>query len=186
MGYIIFLDRDGVINQDSSAYIKNPSEFHFIPKSPEAIALLTRHGFDVILITNQSAIGRKMVTQKVLDRIFDKLKRGVAKVDGYITDIYFCPHTPDAGCDCRKPLPGMIRQALADHNTDPSQSLMVGDSAKDIECGLLAGCAKNLLVATGNGKNAVKTLGDKGIIPDFYGADLFEVAQWIIRHVNIA
>jgi len=185
MGYIVFLDRDGVINKDSSAYIKNPSEFHFIPKSPEAIALLTRHGFDVILITNQSAIGRKMVTQTVMDTIFDKLKRGVAKVNGHITDIFFCPHTPDAGCNCRKPHPGMITRALADYNIDPGQSLMVGDSAKDIECGLAAGCAKNLLVATGNGKNAIKALAEKGIIPDFYGADLFEVAQWIIRHVNL-
>ncbi len=184
MGYIIFIDRDGVINQDSPAYIKDPSEFHFIPKSCEAIALLTRHGFDVILITNQSVIGRKMVTQKVLDAIFDKLKTGVAKAGGHITDIFFCPHAPDAGCDCRKPLPGLIIQAIRTYNIDPAQSLMVGDSVKDIECGHAAGCAKNLLVATGNGKKALKLLADKGITPDFYGKNLFEAAQWIIQHVK--
>jgi D-glycero-D-manno-heptose 1,7-bisphosphate phosphatase len=181
MKRVVFLDRDGVINRDSSAYIKEPSEFHFIPKSPEAIALLTREGFDVILITNQSAIGRKMVTPGVLDQIFDKLKTGVTKAGGHITDIFFCPHTPEAGCDCRKPLPGLIHQAMAAYKIDPGQSVMVGDSAKDIQCGLGAGCAKNLLVATGNGKKAIKTLADKGIHPDFYGADLFEVAQWIIQ-----
>ncbi len=184
MGYVVFLDRDGVINQDSPDYIKNPDEFHFIPKSPEAIALLTRHGFDVILITNQSAIGRKMMDPSVLDTIFDKLKKGVAKAGGNITDIFFCPHTPEAGCDCRKPLPGLIHQAKAAYNIDPTQSLMVGDSAKDIECGQAAGCAKNILVATGNGEKAIKTLADKGIIPDFYGKDLFETALWIIQHVN--
>ncbi len=186
MGTSVFLDRDGVINQDSLAYIKIPGEFHFIPKSPEAIALLTRHGFDVILITNQSAIGRGMVTPRVLDAIFDKLKTGVAAAGGHIKDIFFCPHTPDAGCDCRKPLPGLILQAMAVYGIDPGQSFMVGDSAKDIECGLAAGCGKNLLVATGNGKKAIKTLADKGIVPNFYGQDLFEVAQWIIQHVKPA
>ena len=93
MKKIVFLDRDGVINQDSDAYIKTPDEFHFIPKSPQAIALLTQHGFDVILITNQSAIGRGMVTPKVLDAIFNKLKTGVKAAGGHITDIFFCPHT---------------------------------------------------------------------------------------------
>jgi D-glycero-D-manno-heptose 1,7-bisphosphate phosphatase len=73
---------------------------------------------------------------------------------------------------------------MAAYNIDPGQSLMVGDSAKDVECGLSAGCAKNILVATGNGKKAVKSLADKGIIPDFYGKDLFEAAQWIIQHVK--
>jgi len=184
MGYIVFLDRDGVINQDSAAYIKDPSEFVFIPKSCEAVALLSGHGFDVILITNQSGIGRGLMTPKTLDAIFDKLKTGVAEAGGRITDIYFCPHTPDAGCDCRKPLPGMIAQALAAHNTDSSQSLMVGDSAKDIECGLAAGCAKNLLVATGNGEDALKALARKGIVPDFYGKDLYDAALWIIQHVK--
>jgi D-glycero-D-manno-heptose 1,7-bisphosphate phosphatase len=184
MGYTIFLDRDGVINEDSPAYIKNPDEFHFILKSPEAIALLTQHGFDVILITNQSIIGRNMVTPKVLDAIFEKLKTGVQKAGGSIKDILFCPHTPDAGCDCRKPLPGLIHNAMKIHDLDPGHTMMVGDSVKDIKCGLAAGCAKNLLVATGNGKAALKILGDKGIHPDFFGKDLFDTALWIILHVN--
>ncbi|MCP3940141.1 MAG: D-glycero-beta-D-manno-heptose 1,7-bisphosphate 7-phosphatase [Desulfobacteraceae bacterium] len=186
MKYTVFLDRDGVINQDSSAYIKSPDEFHFIPKSCEAISLLTHHGFNVILITNQSAIGRKMITQRVLDTIFDKLKTGVTKAGGHIMDIFFCPHTPDAGCDCRKPLPGMITRAQNIYNLDPDHCMMVGDSAKDIECGLAGGCAKTLLVATGNGEKARKTLAAKGIFPDFYGKDLFEAALWIIRHVKPA
>jgi len=184
MGYTIFMDRDGVINEDSPAYIKHSSEFHFIPKSPQAIALLTQYGFDVILITNQSIIGRKMVTPQVLDAIFEKLKTGVKEAGGQIKDIFFCPHTPDAGCECRKPLPGLIYNAMKTHAIDPGHSLMVGDSVKDIECGLAAGCAKNLLVATGNGKKALKTLGNKGIVPDFFGKDLFETALWIIQNVN--
>lgn len=184
MKRIVFLDRDGVINQDSDAYIKTPDEFHFIPQSPQAIAMLNEHGFDVILITNQSAIDRGMVALSTLDAIFHRLKTGVEAAGGRITDIFFCPHTPQAGCDCRKPLPGLILQAMAKHTIDPAQAFMVGDSAKDIECGLSAKCGKNILVATGNGNQAMNTLKAKGILPDFFGKDLFDAALWIIDHVK--
>ncbi len=184
MDFTVFLDRDGVINQDSPAYIKSPDEFHFIPGARKAIALLTAHGCDVILITNQSAIGRKMITTKTLDAIFTKLKIGVEKAGGSIKDIFFCPHTPDAGCDCRKPLPGLILNAVARHGIDPLESVMVGDSAKDIQCGLAAGCHKNILVATGNGKTAAKVLKEKGLAPDFFGKDLHDAALWIIQNLT--
>ena len=91
MRQFIFLDRDGVINVDSSKYIKNESEFKFIPKSPEAIALLSQNGFDIIVITNQSLIGRKMASQKTLDAIFKKMKDGINKTGGEIKDIFFLP-----------------------------------------------------------------------------------------------
>ncbi|MCG8684886.1 MAG: D-glycero-beta-D-manno-heptose 1,7-bisphosphate 7-phosphatase [Desulfobacterales bacterium] len=182
MAYTIFLDRDGVINQDSPAYIKSPDEFHFIPNSPEAIALLTSHGFEVILITNQSAVGRKMITRATLDAIFDKLTAGVEQAGGRIKDIFFCPHTPDAGCDCRKPLPGLIHKAVDRYGIDPAASLMVGDSAKDIECGIAAGC-KTILVKTGNGRKAAAYLKEKNISPDLISTDLFDAAQWIIANI---
>ena len=111
MAFTVFLDRDGVVNQDSPDYIKSPEEFHFIPQSPEAVALLNRHGFQVILITNQSLIGRGMAPVSTLEAIFDKMKAGVAAAGGEILDIFYCPHTPDGGCDCRKPKPGLIEQA---------------------------------------------------------------------------
>ncbi len=184
MGLTVFLDRDGVINRDSPLYIKSPDEFHFIPGAPEAIALLTDHGCDVILITNQSAIGRKMITLKTLDAIFAKLKLGVEKAGGSIKDIFFCPHTSDAGCDCRKPLPGLILNAIACHGINPVKSVMVGDSAKDIQCGLAAGCPRNILVATGNGKVAARELEKQGISPDFFGKALHDAAQWIIANLT--
>ncbi len=184
MGFTVFLDRDGVINQDSDAYIKHPDEFHFIPKSPDAIALLTRHGFNVILITNQSAVGRKMITRQTLDDIFVKMTKGVEKAGGRIRDIFFCPHAPDAGCDCRKPKPGLIHQAMARHGIDPARSLMVGDSAKDIACGLAAGCAGTILVQTGKGVKALAELKNKGIAPDLCVPDLYEAALWITAHIK--
>jgi len=108
MDKTIFLDRDGVINIDSPQYIKKESEFEFIPGSPEAIALLTKHGYNVIVITNQSMIGRNMVSQEVLDAIFKKMKNGVQKAGGRIKDVFFCTHTPEDNCACRKPEPGLF------------------------------------------------------------------------------
>ncbi len=180
MGYTIFLDRDGVINEDSSAYIKSPDEFHFIPGSPEAVALLTREGGEVILITNQSAVGRKMMTQDTLESIFDKMRAGIERAGGQVKDIFYCPHTPDEGCGCRKPKPGMILDAMKKYGIDPDSAVMVGDSAKDIECGRAAGCGSTVLVATGNGPDALDTLQKKGIAPNFYAEDLLSAARWII------
>ncbi len=184
MGCTVFLDRDGVINQDSPDYIKSPSEFHFIPQSPEAIAWLTRNGFDVIIITNQSAIGREMITRATLEAIFDKMQAGVEQAGGRIKDIFFCPHIPGAGCACRKPLPGLIGQAVHRYAIDPANALMVGDSAKDIECGRAAGCDKTILVATGNGQKAARALADKGIAPDLSADDLYAAALWIVSSLG--
>lgn len=184
MKYTVFLDRDGVINKDSSDYIKSWSEFEFIPKSRKAIALLNKNGFQVIVITNQSLIGRNMISQKMLDEIFEKMKTGVQNAGGDITDIFFCPHTPEDNCFCRKPNPGMILDAQKKYNIDLGQSVMVGDSVKDIECSHNAGCAKALLVKTGNGLNAGEALLKKGIAPDYIAANLYEAAQWIIKRVT--
>lgn len=186
MGYTIFLDRDGVINEDSPDYIKSPDEFAFIPHSPDAVALLNRHGFEVILITNQSAVGRRMITLKILGSIFDMMIQGIEAVGGRIKDIFYCPHTPDEGCACRKPKPGMILSAMEKYGIDPAYSLMVGDSAKDIECGINAGCARTVLVATGNGPKARKALAEKGICPDYYARDLYDAARWMIEHLTAA
>ncbi|HCY86625.1 MAG TPA: D-glycero-beta-D-manno-heptose-1,7-bisphosphate 7-phosphatase [Desulfobacteraceae bacterium] len=177
---VVFLDRDGVINQDSPLYIKSPEEFHFIPGSAKAIALLNRNGFEVIIITNQSALGRQMITEETLEAIFDKMTAGVAEAGGSIRDIFFCPHTPDAGCDCRKPKPGLIQKALDRYGIDPAGTVMVGDSAKDILCGLAAGCGRTVLVATGNGAKARQALEEEGIAPDLYADDLLAAARFLI------
>ena len=182
--YTVFLDRDGVINHDSDAYIKHPDELHFIPQSPDAVALLTANGFQVILITNQSAVGRGMISRQTLDDIFKKMTRGVEQAGGRIKDIFFCPHTPDEGCECRKPKPGMILDAVRSHGIDLEHSVMVGDSAKDIECGKNAGCAKTILVKTGKAEKALAALTAKGIAPDFLARDLYEAARWITANLT--
>lgn len=177
----VFLDRDGVVNFDSPFYIKNAEEFRFIPGSAEAIALLCQNGFEVIIITNQSMISRKISTIENLEAIFEKMAFGVQAKGGVIKDILYCPHGPHENCLCRKPKPGLLLAALQRYNIDPLASYMVGDSVKDMECARNAFIGKALLVLTGNGEKALKTLSEKREKPDFTARDLMAAAQWIIR-----
>ena len=176
----VFLDRDGVINEDSPDYIKCWAAFHFIPGSLEAIARLTRSGFSVIVITNQSIINRRMVPLTELETMHRKLRQAVSDSGGRITDIFFCPHRPDEHCDCRKPNPGLIFAARERYGIDLSSAVMVGDSVKDILVGKAAGCGRTVLVKTGNGTTAVQTLEATGQSPDHVATDLDRAVQWIL------
>ena len=179
---VVFLDRDGVINRDSPDYIKSWSEFEFLPGSLEAITLLTLNEFATIIITNQSVINRKMVSRKELDYMHTMMKKAVTTNGGQITDIFYCPHVPEERCDCRKPNPGLILKAKQKYGIHISTSVMVGDSAKDIECARNAGCGLAVLVKSGNGSLAEKILKEKQIVPDFIARDLLEAVGWIIIH----
>jgi D-glycero-D-manno-heptose 1,7-bisphosphate phosphatase len=180
----IFLDRDGVINQDSSDYIKSWSEFQFIPGSIDAIRDLTINGFGIVLITNQSVINRKMASKEDVENIFEKMKTEIKSNGGSILDIFYCPHKPDDGCECRKPLPGMILKAKIKHRIDLSTAYMVGDNLKDMECAKNAGCGYSVLVRTGNGKQAQKVLEENKITPIHIADNLYEASRWIINHSN--
>lgn len=180
----IFLDRDGVINQDSSDYIKSWSEFQFIPGSIDAIRDLTLNGFGIILITNQSVINRKMASKEDVENIFEKMRAEIKSNQGSILDIFYCPHKPDEGCECRKPLPGMILKAKAKHRINLSTAYMVGDNLKDIECAKNAGCGYGVLVRTGKGKQTEKILEGKKITPIHIAENLYEASKWIISHYN--
>ncbi len=184
MAYTVFLDRDGVINKDSKNYVKDVSEFTFIEKSAEAVAMLSKNGFDVIIITNQSVIGRRLTSSETLDKIFEKMKTGIASAGGTVKDIFFCPHRPSAGCTCRKPRPGLILQAKARYGIDLARSCMVGDSVKDMVCAANAGCGKSILVMTGNGRIALPLLAERNIVPDFKAENLYKAAGWIVENLG--
>jgi D-glycero-D-manno-heptose 1,7-bisphosphate phosphatase len=184
MSKVVFLDRDGVINRDSPDYIKDPSEFRFIPGSRRAIARLNRYGFDIIVITNQSIIGRHMVSPATLDRIFDKMHQGIAAAGGRILDVFFCPHAPEDGCDCRKSKPGLIYQAQVRYDIDLTESVFVGDSVKDVQAARNAGCGRTVLVATGNGRQAFQELKKQGNPPDHFAENLMAAAHWITHQTG--
>ncbi len=177
---VIFLDRDGVINRDSSDYIKNWDEFEFLPGSLEAIRRLSQAGYCLIVVTNQSIINRGWVPLRVLEHTHQQLRSSVEQAGGRIHDIFFCPHRPDEDCDCRKPKPGMILNAGRRYHIDVSDTVMVGDSAKDILCGRNANCGRTILVQTGNGTEAAKELAAKGVQPDITATDLLEAAHIIL------
>jgi D-glycero-D-manno-heptose 1,7-bisphosphate phosphatase len=180
---VVFLDRDGTINRDSPDYIKSRDEFEFLPGSLTAIEALTASGFTNIVITNQSALPRKLISLEELEHIHAVLLQSVRSSGGEIKDIFYCPHMPDEGCDCRKPEPGMILQAERKHSIDLADAAMIGDSYRDIECGIKAGCGHTVLVKTGIHANTTQRLAEKGIIPDYVAEDLYDASSWIIaRH----
>jgi D-glycero-D-manno-heptose 1,7-bisphosphate phosphatase len=178
---VVFLDRDGVINRDSTGYIKDWSEFKFIPGSIEAIRDLTRNGFDSMLITNQSALGRRLISRRNFEHIHAMMCEAIAAGGGKITDIFFCPHLPEDGCDCRKPKPGLILQARRKYNIDLTRALMIGDSTKDIECARNAGCGYAVLVKTGKDVGVEKELKAKRIVADYVAQNLAAAVRWIIQ-----
>jgi len=178
---VVFLDRDGVINRNSPDYIKSWEEFEFLPKSIEAIKLLNLNGFTTIIITNQSVINRNMVSKEGLEYIHALMKKAVKSGGGDIKDIFYCPHTPEDGCDCRKPEPGLIYRAQEKYQIDLLTSVMVGDSAKDIECARRAGCGLSILVKGSNISNAERLLSEKKIFPDYVALDLYDAAIWIVK-----
>ena len=182
MQKVVFLDRDGVINRDSPDYIKSWEEFEFLPGSIEAIKLLNLNGFTTIIITNQSAINRNMVSKEGLEYIHALMKKAVKSGGGDIKDIFYCPHTPEEGCDCRKPEPGLIYRAQEKYKIDLPTSVMVGDSAKDIECARRAGCGLSILVKSDNIANTEKILSGKKILPDYVALGLYDAAIWISNH----
>ncbi len=178
-GYTVFLDRDGVINRDSPDYVTSWDQFVFLPGSLEAIVRLTRAGMAVMLITNQSAVGRGMMDVATLEDMHRNLRQAVERQGGRIDAVFYCPHHPDEGCDCRKPKPGLILEARRQYNLDLAASTMIGDSARDIECGIRAGCGRTILVRTGL-HDAQAQLTTKGLHPDRVAADLAAAVDWLL------
>lgn len=163
---LVLLDRDGVINHDSPDYILSPEAWQPIPGSLEAIARLTAAAIPVAICTNQSAIGRGRLNETTLSRIHDKLRTAVAAHGGVISAIYYCPHAPEADCDCRKPAPGLIQQALSAAGVSPAAALMIGDSQRDLTAAQQAD-VRAWLVRTGNGHATEKNLVAESEIPIF-------------------
>jgi len=147
---LVILDRDGVINYDSDQYIKSPGEWKAMPGSLEAIAKLTQAGYKVVIASNQSGIGRGLFDMDTLNAIHDKMHRAVQAVGGRIDAVFYCPHTSESKCSCRKPKPGMFLRIGACFNTDLSEAFVIGDSLRDLQPAASVG-ARTVLVLTGKG-----------------------------------
>jgi len=174
---LVVLDRDGVINVDSVHFIKNTNEWVPIPGSLEAIALLNQSGFRVAIATNQSGISRGLFDMVTLNAIHDKMCRALNALGGRIDAIFYCPHSADDHCDCRKPEPGMMEEIGRRFGMDMKGVPMVGDALRDLQAGAALGM-QPILVRTGKGEGTLAAGG----LPEgtLVFANLAEAVQHII------
>lgn len=161
-GRLIILDRDGVINEDSNAFIKGPDEWLPIPGSLEAIARLNHNGFLPIVITNQSGIGRGLLSLADLNSIHAKMHYTLSRLGGSIEAILFCPHTPKENCACRKPKIRLFEHAALRFGQSLDGVFVVGDSLRDLEAARRVG-AQGVLVRTGKGAHTLQTYPELSI-----------------------
>lgn len=147
----LFLDRDGVIIQNRPDYIRTWAQVEIFPWALDALASLAGSAYQVVIVSNQSAVGRGLLSADAAAEINQKLARCIAEAGGRLAGLYICPHAPGDGCSCRKPQPGLLLQAAAELDLDLTRSIMVGDALEDIEAGRRAGAAVSALVRTGRG-----------------------------------
>jgi D-glycero-D-manno-heptose 1,7-bisphosphate phosphatase len=181
----VFVDRDGTMIEDVG-YLERIERLKLFPYTVDAIRLLNRAGFKVVVVTSQAGVANGIVTEEFLAEAHDSIGRKVADAGGRIDAFYYCPHLPTAAvekyrtdCDCRKPKPGMIHSAARDLSLDVSGSYLVGDRWRDIEMGQAAGVT-GILVETGYGKTEASRRPDN-IKPVTVVANLIEATSWILR-----
>ena len=178
----IFLDRDGVLIENRSEYVREWSQVTFLPKSIEALALL--HEYKVVIVTNQSAVGRGLITLEtaleINHRLVEKIKEGSGQVDG----VYMCPHAPEDQCNCRKPNPGLLLQAAEELSLDLHQSWMIGDAWSDLMAGKAAGVRGVALLKTGRGNEQLAQPQPKNLVDYFVFNDLSSALDSIQKMDN--
>jgi D-glycero-D-manno-heptose 1,7-bisphosphate phosphatase len=170
----VLIDRDGTLIVEKN-YLSDPNQLEIIPGAPAALRRLQEAGWGVCMVTNQAGIARGLFDQSQLFRVHARLAEMLAEFDVRLDGVYFCPHGPDDGCDCRKPRPGLIMQAIAEHGFDPQQSFVVGDKDVDVGLGRAVG-AKCILVRTGYGRRH-----EQFVVADYVVDDLPAAVDLILR-----
>lgn len=176
---LIILDRDGVINEDSDDYIKSPDEWIPIPGSLDAIARLNHAGYAVAIASNQSGIARGYFSLETLAAMNVKMNDMLSQVGGRVDAMFFCPHGPKDGCDCRKPRPGLLTEIGNRFQASLGNVLFVGDNINDVKAAQAAG-AKPVLVKTGKGEQTINMMAENNInnIPVY--VDLADVVNTVL------
>ncbi len=173
----VFLDRDGVIIEDSG-YIDNIEDVKFFPFTVEVLKKLNEH-YELFIVTNQSGIGRKLITQEGVERVHEYILDELRKNHIHIKEIYCCPHINEDKCVCKKPNPFFIQEAEKKHNIDIKKSFVIGDHPSDVEFAVSAG-ATGIYVLTGHGEKHLSELKHRQLIFD----SLKEAAEWILNEKN--
>jgi D-glycero-D-manno-heptose 1,7-bisphosphate phosphatase len=173
----VFLDRDGVINYNRADYVKSPAELVMLPGSAAAVARLHAAGWPVFLISNQAGVGRGVMSASDLEAVTRKLERALADAGAVLSGIYYCAHHPEAGCDCRKPAPGLLLRAAREHNLDLARSFFIGDDPRDLRAGHAAGVPTVLVLSGISGEAQVVAVEPP---PAYVAADLAAAVDWVL------
>lgn len=176
---LVILDRDGVINRDSSEFVKSTAEWIPLQGSISAIAALSRAGYTVAVASNQSGLARGRFDRNALRAMHRKLRKLVAAEGGHIDRIAVCPHGPDDGCDCRKPAPGLLLRLARHYRSDLAGIPVIGDSLRDLQAAASAG-ARPILVRTGNGRATERALDGELAATEVFD-DLAAAASALLR-----
>jgi D-glycero-D-manno-heptose 1,7-bisphosphate phosphatase len=179
----ILLDRDGVINEDRDDYVKSWAEVRFIKGARRALKQIHQAGVPIVVITNQAAIGRGIISESDLSDIHTRLQGAIKKSGGSILKFYYCPHHPDDQCRCRKPKSGLLKRAARDLNLNLADCFFVGDALRDVQAGRRAGC-RTVLVQTGQGKKTLQKIltGQTSITPDWVCDNLASATPLMLNY----
>lgn len=186
MRQAVFLDRDGTMLEEAG-YLASMDRLVFFPYTLDAVRLLNRAGFAVVVVTNQAGIARGIVKEAFVEEAHAHIAKQAADAGARIDAFYYCPHHPQGivealrcTCDCRKPAPGLLRRAAADLDLELTTSYMVGDKVEDVLVGRAAG-ARSVLVRTGYGYDAESRLAQQGVAPAAVADNLMGAVSWILR-----
>lgn len=176
-GKAVFLDRDGTLIYDVG-YARDPDQVRLFPDVKEALTKLRKHGFRLVLVSNQSGIGRGLMTVEQAEQVHQRVVSRLAECGVQLDAAYYCRHAPDEQCGCRKPSPEMLLRAAKELDLQLDRSFMVGDKLGDVEAGKQAGCRTILLTAT-------SASGKLDPAPDYVAVDWLEVLQHILNHIEV-
>ena len=181
---VVFLDRDGVINENRDDHVKSWDEFRFLPETFEALRMLKTAGYHVFVVTNQAIISRGLASRQTLDDIHSRMIAQITMNGGRIHDLRYCPHDKGDNCKCRKPQPGMLLDLAARWHIDLSRATFIGDALTDIQAAKTAGC-QSVLVQTGRGAEQRHQPELLQSPPNYIAANLLEAVIWVCRSEGV-
>ena len=178
----IFIDRDGVVNKDPGGwtrhqYVAELKDFHFLPGALEALALLNRNRVQVVIVSNQAGVNKGYFSKERLDEITCMMLSEIKKNSGKISEVYYCVHTNEDNCNCRKPKPGMLEQAIKKYSVTTRDTYIIGDSEVDVLAGKSAGLNTIFVLS---GKTTMNEMRKWGVKPDYIFKDLLEAVKWLL------
>jgi D-glycero-D-manno-heptose 1,7-bisphosphate phosphatase len=181
MNPAIFLDRDGVIIENRSNYVRSWDDVYIYPQALKALVEFSKLPFYIVIVTNQSAIGRGIITKQEADAINDRLVNEIGAAGGRIDAVYICPHAPADNCQCRKPEPGFFLQAAQEFPLSLNNSVMVGDALTDLMAAEAAGIAQRILVRTGRGEQQLQLNEASSLSPYLIYDTLLETFKHLLQ-----